>query len=364
MKQTPLYAWHGEHDGRMVDFAGWQLPVQYEGILAEHKHCRSSCALFDTSHMGQLLITGPDAAEQLAAAISQDAVKLAVGRGKYGFVLNDQGGVIDDTILFRLAPEEFLLVVNAGTTGADLAALSHRLGGQTVLKHLSDWGKLDVQGPKAYDVLAPHAEGDLATLAYFGVGRMGVMGHEAVLARSGYTGELGYEIFMPGQYLPALADALCDGETCKPAGLGARDSLRLEMGYPLYGHELSTEISPLEAGMDAFLDLDRDYVGVDALREQREQGPARQLVALSTGQRRRFDTGDDILSSAGLVVGVVTSGAFAPSLGEAAGLGYVNSDTAATGQDLTLRTERADIPARIVERPLYTNGTCRMKLSS
>ncbi len=348
----------------MVDFAGWQLPVQYEGILAEHKHCRNACSVFDTSHMGQFLITGPDAAQQLSAAISQDAVALRVGRGKYGFILNDDGGVIDDTILFRLAESEFLLVVNAGTTPADLAALENRLGGQTVLQHLARWGKLDVQGPKAYDVLAPHVDGDLAALPYFGVGRLNVCGNEAILARSGYTGELGYEIFMPGKHLPDLADTLVDGEIVKPAGLGARDSLRLEMGYPLYGHELSTDITPIEAGMAGFLNLDRHFHGVELLRKQKDAPPSRTLVALLTEQRRRFDADDKILDADGNTVGAITSGAFAPSLGAAAGLGYVDASRAQTGTALVIATARAEIPATVTDRPLYKNGTCRKKLST
>lgn len=348
----------------MVDFAGWQLPVQYEGILAEHKHCRNACSLFDTSHMGQFLITGPDAAQQLAAAISQDATALPVARGKYGFILNDDGGVIDDTILFRLTDNEFLLVVNAGTTPGDLAALQNRISGQTVIKHLADWGKLDVQGPQAFDVLAPHVDGDLAAMPYFGVAHLNVAGNEAIVARSGYTGELGYEIFLPGKHLPALAQALVDGETVKPAGLGARDSLRLEMGYPLYGHELNTETTPIEAAMGAFLDLDRNFHGVEALRKQKDAPPTRTLAALLTDQRRRFDAGDNILDADGNVVGTVTSGAFGPSLGAAAGLGYVNAALAKTDTALVIATARAEIPATVTDRPLYKNGTCRKKLST
>jgi aminomethyltransferase len=313
--------------------------------------------------MGQFLITGPDAPAQLAAAVTQDAISLRIGRGKYGFILNEDGGVIDDTILFRLDETEYLLIVNAGTTAGDLAVLQNRLNGQTDLQYLGDWGKLDVQGPKAVETLGPLADEALSSLKYFGVARMDVQGRTAIVARSGYTGELGYEIFMPGDGLPALADALVDNDAVKPAGLGARDSLRLEIGYPLYGHELTADITPIDAAMQPFLDLKRDFVGVEALRKQAQNPPLRTLVALKTDQRRRFDAGDAILDSTGRNVGEVTSGAFSPSLGVAIGMGYVERARATTDSELTIHTKRAEIPARVADRPLYKDGTCRTKVN-
>ncbi|NBB94604.1 MAG: glycine cleavage system aminomethyltransferase GcvT [Planctomycetes bacterium] len=363
MNTTPLNEWHRQHGGRLVDFAGWELPVQYEGILAEHTHCREACAIFDTSHMGQFLITGPNAAEQLAAAITQDASGLGVGRGTYGFILNDGGGIIDDTILFCLGEAEFLLIVNAGTTAGDLAVLEDRLNNGTNLRYLGDWSKLDVQGPEACEVLSPLVDGDLTALKYFGVTRMKVQDTEAVVARTGYTGELGFEVFLPGKALPDLADAVVADERVKPAGLGARDSLRLEIGYPLYGHELSTEVTPVEAGMEVFLDLQRDFVGVETLRKQAEDPTPRTLVGLLTEQRRRFAEGDTILAADGEEVGQVTSGTFAPSLGVAAGMGYVDREATATGTPVIIRTARAELPATVAERPLYKDGTARSKLT-
>lgn len=343
----------------MVDFAGWLLPIQYESMLAEHRHCRTAVSLFDTCHMGRFFLHGPAAAEELSLALTQNALLLPVGRGRYGFLLNENGGVLDDTILFRLAEEEFLLVVNASTAANDEAVLRSRLQ-RTTLTVAADWGKLDVQGPASRSVLAARMETDLSTLPYFGCCRTIFRGAPCVLARSGYTGELGYEIFLPAAELPALWDRLLASPDVRPAGLGARDSLRLEMAYPLYGHELSPEIHPIEAGLGQYVDPFRSYVGAEAIRRLSRSCPVRKLVALSSGQRRPFRAGDEIYRD-GQKVGAVTSGAFSPSREEAIGLGFVAADAAAVGTDLIVRTGRADISVRVAEKPFYRNGTCRVR---
>ncbi|MCD4823905.1 MAG: glycine cleavage system aminomethyltransferase GcvT [Phycisphaerae bacterium] len=370
-QRTFLYDQHVALGARMVDFAGWLLPVQYEGILAEHKHCRAEAVIFDTCHMGQFLITGPDAAAKLAGALTQDTVKLPVGRGKYGFILNDAGGVIDDTIIMRLADDEFLLVVNATTAAGDLKALQARLGGETQITVQASWGKLDIQGPRSFDVLQGLVETDLSQMRYFGCCRTRAGGVDCILSRTGYTGELGYEIFMPGQKLAELTRTILANPLVKPAGLGSRDSLRLEMGYPLYGHELSDEINPVEAGLGFFFDIERNFHGADALRKfTAAVTPTaqvanlchhRQLVALLSDQRRRFNTGDAILCD-GQVVGEVTSGVFSPSLERVVGMGYVQPGKSAAGQELAVQTARAELPVVVSETPMYPDGTCRMKL--
>ena len=358
--RTSLYETHVRLGGRMVEFAGFELPVQYESILAEHRHTRTHTGLFDTCHMG-LIRFDADAGEPLARAITVDATALAIGRGKYGFILNDAGGVIDDVILMRPTPEEFLLVVNAATADGDEAALRERLPANLAGRRLAEWGKLDVQGPESCGVLAEFVDVDLPTLKYFGCTRGTVLGTDAVISRTGYTGELGYEIFCDAEALPGLFDALLAKPNVKPAGLGARDSLRLEMGYPLYGHELNTETTPLEAGLDFAIDLARDFVGVEALRTQAERGLPRKLVALTTDQRRQFHPGAEVLS-ADEPVGAATSGAFSPSLNCAIGLAFIRPDLAEPGTELTIHTDRADLPAIVTPLPLYKDGTCRKKL--
>jgi aminomethyltransferase len=367
-KKTCLYELHQKLGGKIVDFAGWALPVQYSmtdgwgGILAEHRHCRDSVAIFDTSHMGQFLISGEDAIVGLSHSLTQDAAALPVGRGKYGFLLHDTGTVIDDTILFRLAEEEYFLVVNAATSDNDFLTLSQRLPDDLTLTNRQSWGKLDVQGPESCAVLTPLVEDDLAELPYFGCRRATVNDSECILARTGYTGELGYEIFMPQNKLPALAETLLQDDRVRPAGLGARDSLRLEMGYPLYGHELDEETTPLEANMDFALNLEREFVGVEALRDQAETGLSRELVSLKTEGRRRFDPGSSIHHN-NLPVGKVTSGVFSPSLNVAIGMGYVSPEAAEPGTVVEIHTNRAVLPATVAAPPLYTSGTCRTKIN-
>ncbi len=356
-RTTPLYEKHLQASGRMVDFAGWLLPIQYESMLAEHRHCRSAVSLFDTCHMGQFRITGPAAAAELSRALTQNAESLPVGRCRYGFLLNENAGVIDDTILLRLSADDFLLVVNAGPSAGDAVILQQRLS-RASLTIQSDWGKLDVQGPASRAVLKPLAEADLAALPYFAGCHAVVNGVAGIVARSGYTGELGYEIFLPADALPALWDKLLEHPSVKPAGLGARDSLRLELAYPLFGHELSTEINPVEAGLAGFLDPFGPFVGAEAVRKIMQACPARTLVALQSKERRPFRHGDAILYE-GKQVGDISSGAFSPSLDVAIGMGFIPATLAKPGTELTIKTARAAIPVTVIEKPFYKNGTCR-----
>lgn len=356
-RTSPLHELHLAHDGRMVEFAGWSLPVQFAGVLAEHNHTRSAASLFDCSHMGRLRITGPAAADALDGALTQHASALRNGRGKYGFILNDAGGVIDDTILMRLGDEAFLLVVNAATAESDRAELQRRLAGRAELT-VETGAKIDLQGPASRDVLREVLGESIDPLGYFGCAVMEVESARAVVSRTGYTGELGYELFVPGEVAVTLAERLLADDRVAPAGLGARDSLRLEMGYPLYGHELSESITPLEAGLAAMLDLDREYPGAAALREQASPGPKRLLVGLRTHQRRQIKPGH-VVRIDGEPVGEVSSGVFSPSLGEAVGLAFIEADRSQVGSACVVDTGRAEIEAEITELPFYRQGTCR-----
>jgi len=359
-KKTILHDCHVRLGGRIVDFHGWMLPVQYAGVLAEHRHCRSHAAVFDTSHMGQVLISGPDAAAQIARTATQDAAAMRPGLCRYGFLLNAEGGVLDDTILMRLGDEEFLLVVNAGTREADLAWLGEHLSGDLTVRNLSGegWGKIDLQGPAAAAVLQPLAEPDVTDLAYFTARRSACCGRACVISRTGYTGELGYEIMAPGADIAAIFERLIATEPVRPAGLGARDSLRLEMCYPLYGSELSVSVTPLEAGLGGFLDMGRDFLGAAALRRQAHAGPGRTLAAVQTDSRRRAAPGDEIFF-ASRPVGTVTSAAFSPSLEVSIAMGYVRPEAAEPDTKLVIRTARADLPATVHPKPLYRDGTAR-----
>jgi aminomethyltransferase len=360
-QRTILDNEHARLGARMVDFHGWDLPVQFEGILAEHRHCRQNACIFDTSHMGQLLIRAQ--AEDVGRVTTQNAAALPVGRDKYGFLLNEAGGILDDTILMRLGEAEFLLVVNAGPADSDLAWLHERLprAADIVDQRAAGWGKLDLQGPASAHVLAPLTDAPLATLGYFAVTRAKVCGRDCILSRTGYTGELGYELFAPGESVVALFRELVAHPLVKPAGLGARDSLRLEAGLPLYGDDLDATTNPLEAGLEAFVSFDHDFLGADALKSLAARPLARKLVAFAAQSRQRAWHGNELWRD-DEPVGVVTSAAFAPTLGISIGLGYVRPALAATGTDLVAKTPRGGLPVTVAEKPLYKNGTARTRL--
>lgn len=362
MNTTSLHDMHESLNARIVDFHGWLLPVQYEGVLAEHRRCRTAAALFDTGHMGQLLFSGPGTAAALGRICTQDPASLKTGRSRYGFLLNENAGIIDDTILMKTGDEEFLMVVNADTADGDREWIASHIPGDVSMTDLSaeGWGKIDLQGPLSYDILAPLTGEELAGMNYFGVCRTTCCERKCILGRTGYTGELGYEIMAPGEYLRELFSRLLEHEAVAPAGLGARDSLRLEMCYPLYGNELSTEHTPIEADLAIFLKGD-GYIGAAAVRKEQDTPPPLQLVAMKAATRRRAGEGDTVLMK-GQEVGYVTSAAFSPSLEFSIAMGYIQRAAAMPGTDLVVATGRGELPVRVCEKPLYGGGSCRTKL--
>ncbi len=361
MKQTFLHPQHVQLGARMVDFHGWELPVQYTGILAEHGQCRRAAALFDTCHMGQFLVEGAGAGSDLGRLLTFDAAGMPVGKCRYGFLLNEEAGILDDVIAARLAEDQYLVVVNADTAAADFEWINKHRSAQTALTNRSAaWGKLDVQGPASYRVLADSVGFDLASLKYFSARRGTCLGRDAVISRTGYTGELGYEIFMPGDALVKVFQYLLELEETAPAGLGARDLLRMEMNYPLYGTDIHENCNPVEADLDRFIARDREFIGAASLRRIDARGVQRKLAAFVCDTRRRPQTGSDICCD-GQRAGKVTSGAYSPSLGKAIGMGYVATGCAAPGTALEIRTARTNVHAIVREKPLYRGGSCRIK---
>ena len=242
----------------MAPFGGWNMPIQYEGILAEHRWCREKAALFDICHMGEFLYQGDIVGGGLEDVFTFSVTSIPVGRSRYGFLLNEQGGVIDDLIVFRLAEDEVMIVVNAATAGNDFAVIHSRLKAGAQFTDISDaTGKLDLQGPLSRDVMADLLGRNIATIPYFKFITMDILGSEAIVSRTGYTGELGYEIFLPAEKAVELWDFLLEDPRVKPAGLGARDLLRLEVGYSLYGSDLDEATTPLEAGLEGFVNFDK-----------------------------------------------------------------------------------------------------------
>ena len=361
MLQTPLYEWHKAHNAKTAPFAGWDMPIQYEdGILAEHAHTRESASIFDICHMAQFIVKGDNAFDLLKKAVSHNLDTLAIGKCRYGFLLTEQGTVIDDLIVYHLANNHFLLVVNAGCAEKDFATLQKRLGSNLIKNISPKSGKIDLQGPKSLEVLENITKKNFHDLKYFSFEYIDYKGHQVLVSRTGYTGELGYELYCPKELILTLWEDLLSDERVKPAGLGARDTLRLECGLALYGHELDEQHTVAEANLAAMLTSTADYVG----KELANQTPHDLLIPLKLEGRRTVRNGDIVIKESGSdeVIGTITSGSFAPSLGYAIAFAYIKKEfTEQT--DFIIKAGRSELTAQKTTAPFYIQGTARIKLS-
>jgi len=350
--KTPLYARQQELNTKNVSFCGWDMPIQFDGIIAEHGHCRNDVALFDTSHMGEFFFKGDIKTSGINEATSVNIEALSIGKCKYGFLLNEQGGVIDDLIIYRLSDDELMIVVNAATRENDFKVLNQRITNASLEDRSTEYAKLDVQGPRSQEILEKYFGGDLEGLGFFSFVQTQVFGSDCLLSRTGYTGELGYELYVDAKTSVQLWDALiADG--VHPAGLGARDILRLEMGYSLYGNDLSETITPLEANLSKFVNLKREYVGKEALVKQKEAGLTRVLLPFKTTTRRSARKDFEVYQN-DKKVGFVTSGAFSPILNVGVGLAMIDTDGFDGNQSIELRDKRSSIEANITTLPFIT----------
>jgi aminomethyltransferase len=354
--RTPLHERHLALGARMAPFAGWDMPIQYSGVREEHRAVRAGCGIFDVSHMGQIGVQGPDAAAFLQATLTNDIDALAVGDGQYTLVCREDGGVIDDLIVYRLGEDEFLIVCNAANVAPVHTWIAGRATpGAVVTDRSPEFAMLAVQGTQWEAALAPVADDGLdalLALRYFQVVETSLAGARSLVARTGYTGEPGVEIMCPTSAAPAIWDALMAGPHAPvPAGLAARDTLRLEMGYPLYGQELSLTRTPIEAGLKWACALETDFVGVEPMRVQVADGTAQRLCMFELTEPGIPRTGCAVLVGDD-VVGEVTSGSLSPSADIGFGMAYVQSELAVPGTDLAIdiRGKRKD--GRTRPRPL------------
>ena len=362
LKNTPLVEYHIELGAKMTPFAGWNMPVQYPGgILSEHRHTRKYCSVFDICHMGEFRIAGPKAVGAMDGLLARPCLDLPVGKCRYNLLLNDDGGVLDDLIVYRMAEDDLMIVVNAGNIASDMNWIEHHLPLDGAEFHnLSDLlAKLDLQGPQSAEVLGKLGV-DPATLpGYFHWKSLEIDGIRCIVSRTGYTGELGYEIYFNAEYTDQLWDLLLSTEPVAPAGLGARDTLRLEMGYSLYGHELLRERTPIECGLSSLLQLDspREFIGKAALLERR---PERKQVAVKLDSRRAARAGNEVLNAKEERIGVVTSGAFCPSLDCAAALCSIDVEIpCAVGDTLWFDVGNTKLSGTVAELPFYRAGSLR-----
>ncbi len=360
---TPLAARHTALGARMIDFAGWLMPVQYSSIIDEHRAVRERVGLFDLSHMGELLVEGPTAGAALAAALVTDPPSLAVGRAHYSMICAPDGGIIDDLIVYRVADDRFMVVANAGNAAVVSDTLAERLAGsRAVLDDQSlATGLVAIQGPRSHDVLAPHTDVDLPALRYYAIAEGHVAGIPAQVARTGYTGEDGFEIFVATDRTGDLWDALLASVRDAgglPVGLGARDTLRLEAGMPLYGNELDRDTNPFAAGLGRVVKLGKegDFVGRAALEKVAADGPKRRLVGLVVEGRGIARHGYAVHAGERRT-GVVTSGTQSPTLGVPIAMAYVAPGDAEPDTMLEIEIRDARIPARVVPLPFYRRSS-------
>jgi len=358
LRRTPLYAAHLEWGAKMVAFGGWQMPVVYSSILEEHAAVRERVGLFDISHMGEVLVAGPHAEAVLNHLLTNDVRKAGVGQAQYTLLCNEQGGVIDDLIVYRIEASVYLLVINAANIEKDFSWMNAQANAGVVLENESDkTAALALQGPNAAKLL-----GDEGGIAHFHIERQSVFGKECWVARTGYTGEDGFEILCGAGDVTELWSELLRrgaGFGIKPCGLGARDTLRLEMCYPLHGNEMNEETTPLEADLGKFVAFGKgDFIGRAALAEQKEKGVTRKLIAFKMTEKSPPPRTHYPIMAAGANsrVGEVTSGTQSPTLGIGIGMGYVETKAAAIGSKIGIEIRGKTYAATIEKKPLLERG--------
>lgn len=358
IQTTPLNAFHRQHGGRMVDFAGWDMPVQYRSILEEHKAVRQRAGLFDVSHMGEVDVKGPEALRFLQHLVTNDCSKLFPGRILYTVMCQPDGGVVDDLLVYMRGPGDYLLCINAGNIAKDLAWMREQAKGFDcqVMDRSPEYAQLAVQGPQAVGIVQGLTPADVSAIKYYHFVEGEVAGVPCLLSRTGYTGEDGFELYCAASHGERLAEALLAAGTpagLELAGLGARDSLRLEAGFPLYGHEITERISPIAAGLGWVVKFEKGaFVGSEALLSEKRQGPARRVVYFKTGDRRIVRAGAPVLDSTGAEVGQVLSGTLSPVLNEAIGSALVAS--AVVSGSLAVDIRGAKLNLHLVKPPFVT----------
>jgi aminomethyltransferase len=355
LRRTPVYAAHVRREARMVEFAGFLMPLQYTSIRAEHTAVRNAAGLFDISHMGQIGFDGPAAVSAAERLLTRAVASLRPGGVRYALLCNEGGGVIDDVTFFRLAESALFLVVNAANVEKVYRwVVRHSPADAGVRNTSEETAMFAVQGPASVEVMKPVCEAEVANLRRYRFDRTAVAGRPALVSRTGYTGSDGFEIFTGAGDGERVFETLLEegaGVGLVPAGLGARDTLRLEAALPLYGHELDETTSPLEAGLGRFVELEgRDFIGADAIRRRRDAGHERALVGFELEGRGIARAGYPV-AAAGEVVGVVTSGAPSPTLGKSIGLAYVPPASATPGTRIDVMIRGRGAPARVVETP-------------
>lgn len=361
MKKTPLYDKHLEQSGKIIDFGGWELPVEYSGILAEHEAVRTKAGLFDVSHMGEILITGKDAEAYIQNIATNDISPMENNQIFYSLMCYPDGGVVDDLLIYKYNKEKYFLVVNASNTDKDYEwMLKNKIGDVEIENVSQNYAEIALQGPLAQDILQKLTSKNLNEIKFFyfedGVN---IGGLNAIVSRNGYTGEDGFEIYVKPEEGPKLWDMVLEAGKdygLVPAGLGARDTLRFEVCLPLYGHEISENITPLEAGLGFFVKMKKDsFIGKDALLSQKEAGVKRKLVGFEMIDRGIARSSYEVFAD-GKNVGFVTTGSHSPTLKKSIGLALIDSEYAVEGNEIEVSIRNKNLKAKIIKKPFYNKN--------
>lgn len=359
MKNTALTKTHEALNAKMVPFAGYLMPVSYEGVNAEHETVRKAVGVFDVSHMGEFLIEGPNALALIQKVTSNDASKLTVGKAQYSYFPNESGGIVDDLIVYRVKEEVYLLVVNASNIQKDwdhISQYNKNIG--AILKNISEnYSLLAIQGPKAVESMQSLTSVDLSGIKFYNfvVGDFAGVEH-VIISATGYTGSGGFEIYCKNEEVKQIWDNVLEAGAdygIKPIGLAARDTLRLEMGYCLYGNDINDDTSPLEAGLGWITKFSKDFVNSEALAKEKEQAPKQKLIAFELEERGIPRQGYEIVDNNGIKIGFVTSGTMSPSLNKGIGLGYVSSAMSEPGSEIHIQIRKNKVKAKVVKLPFY-----------
>ncbi len=361
VRETPLTDWHRRHGAKMMEFGGFLMPIEYgAGIIEEHQTVRQAVGLFDVSHMGEFLVSGPAAAKFLDYLVTNQPSSLELGQALYTPMCYPDGGTVDDLLIYRLEESQFMLVVNAGNIDKDWEWVSREKAawpGVALSQQSEEMGLIAVQGPGAEALLQPLVDWNLSELPYYHAREAAMMGGRVLVSRTGYTGEDGFELYTPKDLVSDLWEHLV-ARGGRPVGLGARDTLRLEARLPLYDHELTAEITPLEAGLGPFVKWDKgDFIGRDALATQKAAGLKRRLVGLEVQAGIARSGYPVVAGPENVPVGVVTSGTKSPTLNRAIALALVHPDWAKVGTALKVQVRGREIPALVVKTPFYKRAS-------
>lgn len=358
LRKTPLYPLYEKYGAKTIDFGGWALPVQFSSILEEHEAVRNRAGLFDVSHMGEVDVKGKDSLKYIQKIVTNDASKLVDGKALYSPMCYPDGGTVDDLLVYRYSEDHYLLVINAANIEKDFAWFKENLEGDVEIKNISDEvSQLAIQGPLAEKVLQKLADIDLSTIGFFNFKTDVKLGEvSGLVSRTGYTGEDGFEIYLPNEAAPKLWEAILEAgkaEEILPCGLGARDTLRFEAKLPLYGQELSKDITPIEAGIGFFVKLDKgEFIGREVLAKQKEAGAPRKLVGIEMIDRGIPRTHYPVYANDELI-GEITTGTQSPTLKKNVGLALIKSEYAVIGNEIYVEIRNKKLKAQIVKTPFY-----------